>query len=88
MSVETAALCENRRRARTNLLKSPDQQDKSDKYKSLNRQVKAAVKKEKENNFEKRILQLEEYNNRGRRLYEGCKKRYCPRLRSIWKVES
>ena len=60
MSEDTAALCEERRCARRAVRVSPEDPIQRQIYKTLNRQVKAAVKAEKADILERKIKQLEE----------------------------
>ena len=59
MSVETAALCEERRKARTAMLNDPSNSDATAKYKTLNKEVKRAVKNAKISNMEEKVKQIE-----------------------------
>jgi hypothetical protein len=60
MSAETSKLCEKRRAARIEMIKNPRSAPIQVRYRNLNKQVKAEVKKTKQENLEKKVTCLEE----------------------------
>ena len=59
MSAQTAALCEERRKARITMLADPSNVDAASRYKTLNKEVKRAVKMTKIRKMEEKVKQIE-----------------------------
>lgn len=60
MNPEVAELCKKKRKARLNFVKKITSFDYQERYQNLNKQVKNAVKKIKEENLEKKMSKLKE----------------------------
>ena len=60
MNPEVAELCKKKWKARLNFVKKITSFDYQERYQNLNKQVKNAVKKIKEENLEKKMSKLKE----------------------------
>jgi len=64
LSAEQVELCELRRTARREMLNSPQNNQKKENYKKLNREVKQAVKNAKIRSFERKVENLEDQHRK------------------------
>jgi len=60
MSLETSELCAERRAARLNMIRNPEDAAAKGVYRTINKRVKSAVKTEKNENLCKNIDKMEE----------------------------
>ena len=72
MDADTAELCEKRRAARIQFIANSNSRTHKERYEKLNKDVKAAVKKVKQDNLEKIVCSLEQdfINNNSKNLFK------------------
>jgi len=90
LSTEVADLCERRRNAKMIMLNNHNNVEYRNNYKELNKNVKRAIKKQKNDNLQSKILEMEENfkKNNTHNLFQQVRQLEGKRYKSVFAMEN